>query len=158
MRLNAKCIGFRTRADGVSVTVDCKEGAPEVIGSPRSARGGSQAEHRRSRNRKSRDRNGQARSYRRWTISCEPTSPGIWALGDCNGKGGFTHTTYNDYEIVAANLLDDDSRRVSDRITAYSIYIDPPLGRAGLTEAEVAEERTEICSSASAHDQSGPSR
>src|SRR5262249_45432385 len=57
---------------------------------------------------------------------------GIWALGDCNGKGAFTHTSFNDYEIVAANLLDGDSRRVSDRITAYALYIDPPLGRAGL--------------------------
>jgi pyruvate/2-oxoglutarate dehydrogenase complex dihydrolipoamide dehydrogenase (E3) component len=62
--------------------------------------------------------------------------PGIWALGDCNGKGGFTHTSYNDYEIVAANLLDHDPRRVSDRIPAYALFIDPPLGRAGMTEAE----------------------
>ncbi len=65
--------------------------------------------------------------------------PGIWALGDCNGKGGFTHTAYNDGEIVAANLLDHDPRRVSDRIKAYALYIDPPLGRAGLTEAEVRQ-------------------
>jgi pyruvate/2-oxoglutarate dehydrogenase complex dihydrolipoamide dehydrogenase (E3) component len=63
--------------------------------------------------------------------------PGIWALGDCNGKGAFTHTSYNDFEIVAANLLDNDPRRVSDRIQAYALYIDPPLGRAGMTEAEV---------------------
>jgi pyruvate/2-oxoglutarate dehydrogenase complex dihydrolipoamide dehydrogenase (E3) component len=62
--------------------------------------------------------------------------PGIWALGDCNGKGAFTHTAYNDYEIVAANLLDNDPRRVSDRIPAYGLFIDPPLGRAGMTEAE----------------------
>jgi pyruvate/2-oxoglutarate dehydrogenase complex dihydrolipoamide dehydrogenase (E3) component len=62
--------------------------------------------------------------------------PGIWALGDCNGKGAFTHTSYNDYEIVAANLLDHDPRRVSDRIPAYNLYIDPPLGRAGMTQAE----------------------
>jgi pyruvate/2-oxoglutarate dehydrogenase complex dihydrolipoamide dehydrogenase (E3) component len=62
--------------------------------------------------------------------------PGIWALGDCNGRGGFTHTSYNDFEIVAANLLDNGSRRVSDRIPAYALYIDPPLGRAGMTEAE----------------------
>jgi pyruvate/2-oxoglutarate dehydrogenase complex dihydrolipoamide dehydrogenase (E3) component len=65
--------------------------------------------------------------------------PGIWALGDCNGKGAFTHTAYNDYEIVAANLLDHDPRRVSDRITAYNLYIDPPLGRAGLTDMQVLE-------------------
>lgn len=61
----------------------------------------------------------------------------IWAMGDCNGKGGFTHTSYNDFEIVAANLLDDDPRRVSDRITTYALYIDPPLGRAGLTVDQV---------------------
>jgi pyruvate/2-oxoglutarate dehydrogenase complex dihydrolipoamide dehydrogenase (E3) component len=61
----------------------------------------------------------------------------IWAMGDCNGRGAFTHTSYNDFEIVAANLLDGDSRRVSDRITAYALYIDPPLGRAGMTVDQV---------------------
>ena len=63
--------------------------------------------------------------------------PGIWAMGDCNGRGAFTHTSYNDYEIVAANLLDNDPRKVSDRIEAYALYIDPPLGRCGMTEAAV---------------------
>ncbi|HEX5254074.1 MAG TPA: FAD-containing oxidoreductase [Mycobacterium sp.] len=61
----------------------------------------------------------------------------IWAMGDCNGKGAFTHTSYNDFEIVAANLLDDDPRRVSERITTYALYIDPPLGRAGMTVDQV---------------------
>ncbi|BBX73242.1 FAD-containing oxidoreductase [Mycobacterium shinjukuense] len=61
----------------------------------------------------------------------------IWAMGDCNGKGAFTHTSYNDYEIVAANLLDGDPRRVSDRIPTYALYIDPPLGRAGMTVGQV---------------------
>ncbi len=65
--------------------------------------------------------------------------PGIWALGDCNGQGGFTHTSYNDFEIVAANLLDNDDRKVSDRIRAYNLYVDPPLGRAGMTEAEARQ-------------------
>jgi pyruvate/2-oxoglutarate dehydrogenase complex dihydrolipoamide dehydrogenase (E3) component len=65
--------------------------------------------------------------------------PGIWAIGDCNGRGAFTHTSYNDYEIVAANLLDGDTRRVSDRIMAYALYIDPPLGRVGMTERQVRE-------------------
>ncbi|OBB60285.1 mercuric reductase [Mycobacterium sp. 852013-51886_SCH5428379] len=65
------------------------------------------------------------------------TAEHIWAMGDCNGKGAFTHTSYNDFEIVAANLLDDDPRRVSDRITTYALYIDPPLGRAGMTEDQV---------------------
>ncbi|HEU0158672.1 MAG TPA: FAD-containing oxidoreductase, partial [Hyphomicrobiaceae bacterium] len=64
---------------------------------------------------------------------------GIWALGDCNGKGAFTHTSYNDGEIVAANLLDGEARRVSDRITAYNLYTDPPLGRIGASEAEVRQ-------------------
>ncbi len=63
--------------------------------------------------------------------------PGIWALGDCNGKGAFTHTSYNDFEIVAGNLLDGEQRRVSDRLPAYALYIDPPLGRAGMTETEI---------------------
>ncbi|WP_296746912.1 FAD-containing oxidoreductase [Mesorhizobium sp.] len=61
--------------------------------------------------------------------------PGIWAMGDCNGKGAFTHTSYNDYEIVAGNLLDNDQRKVSDRIETYGLFIDPPLGRCGMTEA-----------------------
>jgi pyruvate/2-oxoglutarate dehydrogenase complex dihydrolipoamide dehydrogenase (E3) component len=62
---------------------------------------------------------------------------GVWAMGDCNGKGAFTHTSYNDFEIVAANLLDDDPRRVSDRVQTYALYIDPPLGRAGMSVADV---------------------
>ncbi|MCH9733852.1 MAG: FAD-containing oxidoreductase [Actinomycetia bacterium] len=61
----------------------------------------------------------------------------IWAMGDCNGRGAFTHTSYNDFEIVAANLLDDDPRKVSDRITTYALYIDPPLGRVGMTAEQV---------------------
>jgi pyruvate/2-oxoglutarate dehydrogenase complex dihydrolipoamide dehydrogenase (E3) component len=65
--------------------------------------------------------------------------PGIWALGDCNGRGAFTPTAYNDFEIVAANLLDHDPRRVSDRITAYALYTDPPLGRVGMTMAEAQQ-------------------
>ncbi len=63
--------------------------------------------------------------------------PGIWAIGDCNGRGAFTHTSYNDFEIVAANLFDNDPRRIEDRILTYGLFIDPPLGRAGMTEAEV---------------------
>jgi len=61
----------------------------------------------------------------------------IWAMGDCNGRGAFTHTSYNDFEIVAANLLDNDPRKVSDRITTYALYIDPPLGRVGMTAEQV---------------------
>ena len=84
--------------------------------------------------------------------------PGIWALGDCNGKGAFTHTSYNDFEIVAANLLDNDPRRVSDRIPAYALYIDPPLGRAGMTEAQVRKIRPPGAGRQAPDDQSGPRR
>ncbi len=65
--------------------------------------------------------------------------PGVWAIGDANGRGAFTHTSYNDFEILAANMFDDDPRRVSDRITTYGLFIDPPLGRVGMTEREVRE-------------------
>jgi pyruvate/2-oxoglutarate dehydrogenase complex dihydrolipoamide dehydrogenase (E3) component len=65
------------------------------------------------------------------------TAPGVWALGDCNGKGAFTHTSYNDYQVVASNLLDGEHRKYTDRITAYALYIDPPLGRCGMSEKEV---------------------
>ena len=78
-----------------------------------------------------------ARGYIQVDDQLRTSVPGIWALGDCNGRGAFTHTSYNDFDIAAANLLDNDPRRVTDRITAYNLYIDPPLGRAGLTEAEV---------------------
>jgi pyruvate/2-oxoglutarate dehydrogenase complex dihydrolipoamide dehydrogenase (E3) component len=62
--------------------------------------------------------------------------PGVYALGDCNGRGAFTHTSYNDFEIAAANLLDGETRKISDRIPGYALYIDPPLGRVGLTETQ----------------------
>ena len=78
-----------------------------------------------------------ARGYVQVDDQLRTNISGIWAMGDCNGRGAFTHTSWNDFEIVAANLLDNDQRRVSDRITAYALYTDPPLGRAGMTEAEV---------------------
>jgi pyruvate/2-oxoglutarate dehydrogenase complex dihydrolipoamide dehydrogenase (E3) component len=69
--------------------------------------------------------------------ACRTNVEHIWAMGDCNGRGAFTHTSYNDFEIVAANLLDNDPRKISDRVTTYALYIDPPLGRAGMTVDEV---------------------
>ena len=95
------------------------------------------AEHRRHRPRQGRRCRPTSRGYITVDDQLQTNVPGIWALGDCNGKGAFTHTSYNDFEIVAANLLDNDPRRVSDRITTYALYIDPPLGRAGLTETAV---------------------
>ncbi len=77
-----------------------------------------------------------ARGYIQVDDTLATSAAGVWALGDCNGRGAFTHTAYDDFEIVAANRLDGAARRVSQRITAYALYIDPPLGRVGLSEAE----------------------
>jgi len=79
--------------------------------------------------------------YIRVDEDCQTSARGVWALGDCNGRGGFTHTSYNDYEIVAANLFDQDSRRISDRIFCAATYIDPPLARVGMTEAQVRQSK-----------------
>lgn len=70
--------------------------------------------------------------------------PGIWAIGDANGRGAFTHTSYNDYEIVAANLFDNDPRRVSDRILCYGLFIDPPLRRIGMTEQQARDSGKDV--------------
>jgi pyruvate/2-oxoglutarate dehydrogenase complex dihydrolipoamide dehydrogenase (E3) component len=80
---------------------------------------------------------GDQRGYIKVDDELQTNVPGIWALGDCNGRGAFTHTAYNDYEIVADNLLNGDHRRISDRIQTYALFIDPPLGRCGMTEADV---------------------
>jgi len=77
-----------------------------------------------------------ARGYITVDDELRTSAPGIWALGDCNGRGAFTHTSYNDFEIVAANLLDGEHRKLSERVSGYALYIDPPLGRVGMTEAE----------------------
>ena len=79
--------------------------------------------------------------------------PGIWALGDCNGRGAFTHTAYNDFEIVAANLLDGENRKVSARIPGYALYIDPPLGRVGMTDSAGARQRPSAADEQTSHDQ-----
>jgi pyruvate/2-oxoglutarate dehydrogenase complex dihydrolipoamide dehydrogenase (E3) component len=75
---------------------------------------------------------------------CRTNVEGIWAMGDCNGKGAFTHTSYNDYEIVAANLLDKEPRRISDRILTYALFIDPPLARIGLSEQEAVRKGHDV--------------
>ncbi len=136
LRLNAECISFAKHADGVAVHVDCQSGPPDVTGSHVLLAIG----RRPNTDDLGLDKAGVATDSRGYIVvddELRTSVPGIWALGDCNGKGAFTHTSYNDFEIVAANLLDGDSRRVSDRIQAYALYIDPPLGRAGMTVAEV---------------------
>lgn len=138
LRLNAKCIALKKNPQGVTVTVKCTEGPPEIIGSQVLLAVGRVP----NTDDLGLDKAGvkqDERGYIEVDDQLRTNVPGIWAMGDCNGKGAFTHTAYNDYEIVAANLLDHEPRRVSDRITAYNLYIDPPLGRAGMTGEEALE-------------------
>jgi pyruvate/2-oxoglutarate dehydrogenase complex dihydrolipoamide dehydrogenase (E3) component len=136
IRLRAECIAFEKRGDKVAVQVDCSTGDKSVIGSHALLAVGRVP----NTNDLGLEHAGikiDERGYIQVDDQLRTNVPGIYALGDCNGRGAFTHTAYNDYEIVVANLLDGDERRVSDRITAYALYIDPPLGRAGMTETEV---------------------
>ncbi|MEJ0094964.1 MAG: FAD-containing oxidoreductase [Methylocella sp.] len=133
IRLDAECIRFEPRGEDIAVRVDCTLGAPEILGSHVLLAVG----RRPNTDDLGLDKAGVAVSAQGFVVvddALRTTAPGIWALGDCNGRGAFTHTAYNDFEIVAANLLDGEARRVSDRITGYALYIDPPLGRVGLTE------------------------
>ena len=136
VRLNAKCIGFSKRGEEIITHLDCAEGPSEVSGTHLLLAVG----RRPNTDDLGLDKAGVELDQRGYIVVDDQLRtgvPGIWALGDCNGRGAFTHTSFNDSEIVAANLLDNDPRRVTDRIPAYALYIDPPLGRAGLTEAEV---------------------
>ena len=136
IRLNAECISLEKRDGGVAVGLTCEEGPPEVVGTHvllavgRTPNTGDLGL----------DQAGVATDHRGYIVvddQLQTNVPGIWALGDCNGRGAFTHTSYNDYEIVADNLFNADHRRVSDRIQAYALYIDPPLGRCGMSDAEL---------------------
>jgi pyruvate/2-oxoglutarate dehydrogenase complex dihydrolipoamide dehydrogenase (E3) component len=134
--VNSKAVGVKKQGAGIAVTIESAGTRSQVAGSHLLLAVG---------RRPNTDDLGlehagvvtDARGYIEVDDQLRTSVPGIWALGDCNGRGAFTHTSYNDFEIVAANLLDNDQRRVTDRITAYALYIDPPLGRAGMTEAEV---------------------
>jgi pyruvate/2-oxoglutarate dehydrogenase complex dihydrolipoamide dehydrogenase (E3) component len=136
IRLNAKCISLAKRAGGVALGVTCEEVTLDVLGTHVLLAVG------RTPNTNDLDlaRAGVATDHRGYIVvddQLQTNVPGIWALGDCNGRGAFTHTAYNDFEIVADNLFNADHRRVSDRIQAYALYIDPPLGRCGITDAEL---------------------
>ncbi|OEZ02633.1 MULTISPECIES: FAD-containing oxidoreductase [Stenotrophomonas] len=127
----ASDISFKTHAEGVAVSV----GATPVVGSHVLIAIGRRP-NTDDLGLESAGITKDARGYITVDDHLQTSVPGIWALGDCNGRGAFTHTAYNDFEIVAANLLDDEDRRVSQRVPGYALYIDPPLGRAGISEAE----------------------
>jgi pyruvate/2-oxoglutarate dehydrogenase complex dihydrolipoamide dehydrogenase (E3) component len=136
LRFNAKNLRLSRRGADVVLRLDGTDGAREVIGSHLLVATG----RRPNTDDLGLDRAGirqDARGYIEVDDQLRTSVPGVWALGDCNGRGAFTHTSWNDFEIVSANLLDGEDRKVSDRITAYALYTDPPLGRAGMTEAEV---------------------
>jgi pyruvate/2-oxoglutarate dehydrogenase complex dihydrolipoamide dehydrogenase (E3) component len=134
--LNAKCLSLRKQDGSVAVGIECIEGSPEVLATHILLAVGRTP----NTNDLGLDRAGVMSDERGYIVvddQLRTNVPGIWALGDCNGRGAFTHTSYNDYEIVADNLLNGDHRRVSDRIQAYALYTDPPLGRCGMTDAEI---------------------
>ena len=135
VRLNARCISVSGDDGSVTVRAECAAGSPTVEGSHLLLAVG----RRPNTDDLGLDAAGVLRDERGYIVvddQLQTNIAGIWALGDCNGKGAFTHTAYNDFEIVASNLLDGSSRGVSYRIPAYALFIDPPLGRAGLTESE----------------------
>jgi pyruvate/2-oxoglutarate dehydrogenase complex dihydrolipoamide dehydrogenase (E3) component len=135
VRTSAKCIRLQPHPDGAAVAMDCTDGPPAVSGSHVLLAVG----RRPNTDDLGLDTAGvatDARGYVTVDESLATNVPGVWALGDCNGRGAFTHTSWNDYEIVAANLLDGASRRVSQRVAAYALYVDPPLGRVGMTETQ----------------------
>ncbi len=138
VRLNAECISYEKRGDDVAVGVKCGEGPKEVVGSHLLLAVG----RRPNTHDLGLDKAGvdtDAHGYIVVDDKLHTNVEGIFAVGDVNGRGAFTHTSYNEYEILVANMFDGDDRKISDRITAYGLFIDPPLGRVGQTEHEVRQ-------------------
>ncbi len=136
VRTDAECIQFRREGNDIAAGVSCEDDSSESIGSHVLVAVG----RRPNTDDLGLEKAGIAQDDRGFITvddQLRTNVPGIWAIGDCNRRGAFTHTAWNDYEIVAANLLDNDPRRVTDRILCYALYTDPPLGRVGLTETEV---------------------
>lgn len=135
VRTEAECVRFGRRGADIVAGVNCTSGEPEVVGTHVLLAVG----RRPNTDDLGIEKAGlkaDARGYLEVDDQLRTNVPGIWALGDCNGKGAFTHTAYNDFEIAAQNLLDGRSRRVSDRIPCYGLFIDPPLGRVGMSETQ----------------------
>ena len=143
IRTEAQCIRFEPRKQDIAAGVTCATGEPEVLGSHVLLAVG----RRPNTDSLGIEKTGVKLDKHGYIVVDDQLStnvPGIWALGDCNGKGAFTHTAYNDFEIVAQNLLDGRARRLSDRIPCYGLFIDPPLGRVGMTEAEARAKNHKI--------------
>jgi pyruvate/2-oxoglutarate dehydrogenase complex dihydrolipoamide dehydrogenase (E3) component len=133
--LGAECLSLAPHANGISVGAACAAGAPVIVGSHVLLAVG----RRPNTDGLGLEQAGvktDARGYIEVDEQCRTSAEGVWAVGDCNGRGAFTHTAWNDHEIVVANLFDDDPRRIADRISCYALFIDPPLGRIGMNEAE----------------------
>ncbi len=137
-RLSATCISVVGRGDDVGVQVDCESGEREIYGSHLLLAVGRRP-NTDDLGLENTEIDRDARGFITVDDQLRTTVEGVWAIGDVNGQGAFTHTSYNDYEIVAANLFDHDPRRVTDRIVCYGLFIDPPLGRVGLTEQQVRQ-------------------
>jgi pyruvate/2-oxoglutarate dehydrogenase complex dihydrolipoamide dehydrogenase (E3) component len=135
IRVNAKCVAVEPDEAGVAVRLDCSDGPPRTSGTHLLLAVGRVP----NTDDLGLDKAGIATDERGYITVDEELRTnvdGVFALGDCNGRGAFTHTAYNDYEIVADNLLENAGRKVGDRIAVYGLFIDPPLGRAGMTEAD----------------------
>jgi pyruvate/2-oxoglutarate dehydrogenase complex dihydrolipoamide dehydrogenase (E3) component len=135
IRTGADCLSLARTGAGVAVGLACSGGPPVAEGSHVLLAVGRVA----NTHDLGLDRAGievDARGFIKVDDECRTNVEGVWALGDANGRGAFTHTSWNDYEIVASNLFDGDSRRISQRIPAYALFIDPPLGRVGMTLTE----------------------
>jgi pyruvate/2-oxoglutarate dehydrogenase complex dihydrolipoamide dehydrogenase (E3) component len=136
IRLGADCIQLAQQAGSVTANVNCSSGSPQVTGSHVLIAVGRMPNTDDLGLEKAGVETDRA-GFIKVDDELRTNVPGIWALGDCNGKGAFTHTAYNDYEIVAANLFEaGPRRRLSDRIPCYALFVDPPLGRVGLTERD----------------------
>ena len=143
IRLDAKCVALESAPSGVEVKVDCTSGAPRVSGTHVLLAVG-RIPNTDDLGLREAGIETDDRGYIKIDDTLHTSVPEVYALGDCNGHGGFTHTSYNDYEIVADNLLDGADRKVSDRIPIYGLFTDPPLGRLGRTEAEAQRDGYKI--------------
>jgi pyruvate/2-oxoglutarate dehydrogenase complex dihydrolipoamide dehydrogenase (E3) component len=135
VRLNAQCMALERTAEAIRLRLECAEGAPAATGTHVLLAVG-RVPNTNDLGLKEAGVETDAKGYIKVDDTLRSSVEGIYALGDCNGRGAFTHTAWNDYEIVADNLLEGGKRKVSDRIPIYALFTDPPLGRVGMTETE----------------------